>query len=375
MNKKMRELQAQILEKTKAAQALTEGESKDLAKAATVLDEIENLQKELDIEARLEEAKKATVTESTPVVETKASGVTAMTKMLKGQRLTEAEKALISGTDAANGENLLVPEDVRAAINELRKSYVSAKHLVNHETTDSLAGSVNYEAGVPAGLTDFDDGDAIAEETAVKFVKKSFTIGWRGKLIPVSRILLGSEKGGLLSYLDRWFVRNAVLSENAKIFATLKAGYASGTPKAIAGWKGLKKSINVDLDPSCKVDGIIITNQSGFAVLDEEEDSQGRPILQPNPANPTQKLFQGLPIHVFPDAQLANIDATHYPMIYGSVRAGATFVEHTALKFEVSDQYLFNKNQDCLRVIEGFDVMSTDTAAYIYGSFAATVKA
>ncbi len=375
MSKKIRELQAQILEKTNEAKGYTEGDNKDIAKAEAVLNEVDNLQKELDVEMRLENMKKAQVPATAePVTAQKADGFKVMAKAMKGQSLTESEKALITGDNAANNENYLVPDDVRAEINELRKSYVSAKNLVTVETTDALAGSVNYEQDTVAGLTSFDDGDDITEGTP-KFDKKSFKIGWAGKIIPVSRVLLGAEKAGLMNYLDRWFVKNATLSENAKIFDTLKSNYNSGTPTAISGWKALKKSINADLDPAAKIDGVIITNQSGFAVLDEEEDKNGRPILTPNPANPTQKLFQGLVVHVFPDAQLPNIDATHFPVIYGSTKAGATFVEHKGLQFAVSDQYLFGKNQDCLRVIEGFDVMGTDSSAYIYGSFSATVTA
>lgn len=372
MTKRMRELQALILAKSEEAKGyMTDGEGRDLTKAEKALDELDTLQKEYDLEARMEAAQKGQVPEDlTPV--TKASGYKAMAKMLRGQPLEEAEKALISGTDATSGENYLVPEDVRVGINELRKTYVSAKSLVTVETTDALAGSVNYESGTPAGLTAFDDGDAITEETNPAFIQKKFTIGWHGKLIPISRILLGAEKAGLMNYLNRWFVRNAVLTENADIFAALKAGYASGTPKAVAGWKALKKSITVDLDPSCLLDGVIVTNQSGFAALDAEEDADGQPVLQPNPANPTQKLFQGLTIHVFPDAQLPNIDTTHFPVIYGSLKAGCTFVEHQSLEFTLDGSYLFNKNQNCLRVIEGFDVMSTDTGAYVYGSFSAT---
>ena len=98
-------------------------------------------------------------------------------------------------------------------------------------------------------------------------------------------------------------------------------------------------------------------------------------MLQPNPMHPTQKMFQGLPIHVFPDAQLPNLDGTHFPMIYGSVKAGCTFVEHKALEFAASEHANFTKNQNTLRVIEGFDTMSTDTSAYVYGSFAASATA
>lgn len=376
MTKEMRELQALIVSKTAEAQSLTSGENKDIEKASTILDEVDKLQKEFDTMARLEAAKKAKAAElPAPDNKDEADGFKTIAKMLKGQNLTDAEKALITGTNAEAGENYLIPEDVKTAINERRKSYVSAKELVTVETTDSLSGSVVYEKGTPSGLTNFDDGDAIAEEANPEFDVIKFAIEHYGKVIPVSRILTGAEKAGLMGYIDRWFIKNAVISENADIFATLKAGYNSGAPKAVAGWKALKKSINVDLDPSCLIGGVIATNQSGFAALDEEEDNNGRPILQQNPANPTEKLFQGLPIKVYPDAQLPNIDATHFPIFYGNTKAGATFKEFAALEFAFSEHANFNKNQNTLRVIEGFDTISTDTSAYIYGSFAVTAKA
>lgn len=377
MNKRMRELQALITQKSAEATSLTEGENKDITKAQAILDEIKELQKELECLADLEKVNKGKVpADPVPGSEKKANGFNLIAKLLHRKSLDEVEKdALITGTNSANGETYLVPDDVRAEINELRKTYISAKSLVTVETTDSLAGSVTYEAGAPVGLADFDDGDAIDEETGVKFVLKKFTIAWKGKLIPISRVLLGAAKASLMNYLNRWFVRNAVITENKKIFDTLKAGYNSGTPKTVAGWKALKKSITVDLDPSCLINGVIATNQSGFACLDAEEDADGRPVLQPNPANPTEKLFQGLRVEVYPDAQLPNIDSTNFPMIYGDTKAGATFVEHQNLEFSISEHFLFNKNQNCLRVIEGFDVMSTDTSAYIYGSFSATPSA
>ena len=373
MNKKIREIKAEIAKLTDEAKGyMAEGEGRDLTKAEETLDKIDALQKECDLEIRMAEKAKGQVPVEQFKETDKVDGFTMIAKMMHRKGLDEREKAaLVTGTNSANGETYLVPEDVKAEINELRKTYISAKSLVTVETTDALAGSVNYEAGVPSGLSAFDDGDALVEEDGIKFVLKKFTIGWMGKIIPVSRILLGAAKAGLMNYINRFFVKNAILSENAKIFDVLKTGY--GEAKAIAGWKALKKSINKDLDPACLLGGVIVTNQSGFAALDEEEDKDGRPVLQPNPAHPTEKLFQGLPIKVYPDAQLPNIDATHFPIFYGDLKAGATFVEHEALEFAISEHFLFNKNQNCLRVIEGFDVMSTDTGAYIYGSFSATV--
>lgn len=377
MTKRMRELQTQMETLKKELDTyLAEGETRDLAKAEDAMTKFEAAQKEFELEEKADKIGKAHAPEATADLAEKVDGFKVLAKAIAGKRLTDVEKtALISGTDAAQGENYLVPADVRAEINELRKQYVSAKNLVTVIRTDSLTGSVNYENGTPAGLTNFDDGDAITEETAIAFAVETFAVKHYGKLVPVSRILLGAEKAQLMDYLNRWFVKNAVLTENAQIFAALKAGYASGTPKSIAGWKALKSSINKDLDPSAKLDGVIITNQSGWDCLDSEVDRDGRPILQPNPANATEKLYQGLPVHVFPDAQLANMGTTQsptFPMIYGSTKAGCTFVEHEALEFSVAEQYLFNYNQNCLRVIESFDVMSTDTGAYVYAAFTAT---
>lgn len=370
MNKRMRELQALIKSAMEAAQALIA--EKKLDDAETKLNEVDQLQKEYDLEARAFKMQKEEVPEA-PVVEKKVSGFQIIAKMLGKKALTDKEKsALLTGENAANSEGYLLPEDIKLEINELRKTYVSARDIVTVETTDALSGSVNYEASAPAGLTAFDDGDDITEETAPKFIRKLFAIKFFGKLIPISRILIGAERAGLMGYINRWFIKNAIITENAAIFAQLKAGYNDGTPKAIAGWKALKQSINVDLDPSCKLDGHIVTNQSGFAALDAEEDADGRPVLQPNPAHATEKLFQGLPVKVFPDAQLPNIDATHFPMIYGATKAGCTFIEYQGLTFDTSEHYLFGKNQNCLRVTEGFDVMGTDTSAYIYGSFTAS---
>ena len=61
MNKRMRELQAQIIAKTAEAQGFMNGENKDIVKANAILDEVDALQKEFDTEERLLKAGKAGV--------------------------------------------------------------------------------------------------------------------------------------------------------------------------------------------------------------------------------------------------------------------------------------------------------------------------
>ena len=99
--------------------------------AEKLLNEADELQKEFDLEARLEATKKTQLPDTAePVVDQKADGFKAMAKMMSGKALDEGEKALITGSNAVNGENYLIPDDVKAAINELRKSYISAKDII-----------------------------------------------------------------------------------------------------------------------------------------------------------------------------------------------------------------------------------------------------
>lgn len=376
MNKKMRELKAKMKLKLDAIKALNS--ETDAEAVAGLLDEMDELEKAYELEARIYEQEKGFAEEhmdEPPATgDEKLTGFGVLAKMFRGQQLSDGElelvtpsaevqKALITGGDAVNGENYLIPEDVRNEINELRRSYISAKSLTTVVPTESLSGSFVFEDGSPAGLTAFDDGDDIPEGDDPKFIKKTWTIGFHGKIIPVSNILTLAERAGLMAYLNKWFLKNAIITENAKIFASLADGK---TAKALSGWEALKESINKDLDPSCKIVGTIATNQSGFNYLDRQKDANGRPVLQPNPANSTDKVFQDMPVTVFSDAQLPNVNGAA-PIFYGATADGCWFIEFMSLLMAASAHAGFTKNQTHIRVIEGFAVMGADKGAYEYG--------
>ncbi|NLB90315.1 MAG: phage major capsid protein [Clostridiales bacterium] len=364
MTKKMRELQAKLKDLIAKAK-----EETDLEAKANLIAEANFVKAELVQETELFNMEKGLVPDDPDPVGKKvekASGFMAMLKAAGKKKLTEAEAALVTGNNAQDGENLLVPEDVRLKINENRRSFKAAKELVSVMPTDALTGEHNHEAGSPAGLIEFADGDEITEETNPKFIQKDFKIRFFGKLIPISNILKGAEEAGLMAYLNRWFIKNAIISENKEIFAKLKQGK---TAKALASWKVLKTSINKDLDPDARIDAVIVTNQSGFDILDSAEDKNGRPILQENPADKTKRTFQGLPVEVFSDAQLPNEGAKGSPIFYGNLKNAVWFYDYMKLEFATSEHFLFSKNQTTMRVIEGFDVIQADSADenYIFG--------
>lgn len=118
------------------------------------------------MQAKLEEINKLADNET-------EKAVAVLDKLLK--------KALTTGTNAANGENYLISEDVRTAINGLRRTYISAKELTTVIPTEVLSGPFVFEDGTPAGLVAFDDGGEIsANGGEPEFVSKSWSTKFSG---------------------------------------------------------------------------------------------------------------------------------------------------------------------------------------------------
>ncbi|MGR5861838.1 phage major capsid protein [Bacillus pacificus] len=65
----------------------------------------------------------------------------------------------------------------------------------------------------------------------------------------------------------------------------------------------------------------IFTNQDGFNYLDQLEDKNGRPLLQPDPTNPTRKkLFSGKPVIVLSNKTIATDKDGKAPFIVGDLK-------------------------------------------------------
>lgn len=354
MNKELRDMREAIQNKKTEAREFVNAKKIDEAKALT--DEIKDMEKEFDVKMALFEEEKAQV------------------QNVLAEKPKDPVKSFFNAllTGGTNGENLIVPEDIRTRINELRRQYKSARPYIGAYSTSTLTGSFVYEdITTITELTNFTDGADVPASNEPKFTNVSYSIKEYGALLPVSNILLQNETGGLMDYVGNWFNKKAVRTENAKIFTELKNGK---TVKTLADWKALKKSLNKDLDPTIAVDTVIITNQDGFDYMDAALDGQGRPVLQPDPTNPTVKRFMGYEVVVFSNAELPTTGTTtkYAPIFYGNTRAGVTFVDRNVYEVRASQEAGFSKNQTMIRVIEMFDVIGADKAAYQYGQFDVT---
>ncbi|KHO62677.1 phage major capsid protein, HK97 family [Thermoanaerobacter sp. YS13] len=364
MTRERRELLNKLQELETEAKELLKMDNPDVDKVEAITKEIRNVKVKLDALDELE--RDLSTSGMKKIGDDAVDGVKVFCKVLKGEPLTDVEAALL--TTGSDGESYLIPPDVKTKINELRRQYKSARPLIGSYPTNTLSGQLTYEdISTVTELTDFTDGQDLPTSNNPKFTVVNYSVKPYGAILPISRTLLQNETGGLLDYIGRWFNKKAVRTENKKIFATLQL---NKTPKELNGFKALKKSLNVDIDPALSSEIVIVTNQDGFAYLDDEVDSMGRPILQPDPTQPTQKLFMGYPVVVFSNTELPSITdstGTKAPIFYGALNEGAIFVDRGQYEFSSSEHAGFTKNQVFVRIIEYFDVIQADKDAYVYG--------
>lgn len=354
------------------AQNLINDKKVDEAKAKMA--EIEELkasieiQKQLDAEA-LQEVTNKIDNEKVDVkvenVKQTANALRAMIKAGMGRGLTEAENALLVPSTGAgdSGEGYLLPQDIKTIIQEKIRQYKSFRDVLGYIPTTALSGSFPVEDfETLTGLVDFTDGTDGTEPTDIKFTNVTFKLKSKGAILRLSNTLLQMTDNNLIQYIAGVFAKKAVITENTMAVSALKE---AKTVKDIADWQALKKSINVDLDEAIKLGAVIVTNQDGFNALDEQVDSTGRPILNPDPANATQKLFNGLPVHVFSNALLPSGEDSA-PIFYGNLAEAVKFVDNDSYSFATSEHAGFTSNVTVARVIEHVDVVQVDKSDKIY---------
>jgi len=288
----------------------------------------------------------------------------AILKASMGKSISEEERALLVG--GSNGEGYILPQDVKTKINTLIRQYKSFRDVLGYMPTTALTGSFpieNFET--VSELIDFTDGTDGTEADDVKFRNVPFALKEKGALIKLSNTLLAMTDNDLINYVAQIFAKKAMITENKMAITALKNGK---TVKAVADWKALKKSINVDLDEAVKYGLVVVTNQDGFDVLDSALDAQGRPVLQPDPTQPTRKLFMGFPVEVYSNSLLATTGTTtkKAPIYYGNLAEAVKFVDNGKYSFATSSEAGFKSNTTFARVIEYVDVIQVDSSDKIY---------
>lgn len=384
MNKRMRELIASMEAKQKEAKSFLEGEEKDLAKAETLLNEIEDMQKEYDLLERTMKMEKSNVDADEVIEEKKAADST----KAFADAARRGFKGMSEGTLTDGGYT--VPEDISTKIEHLREAKASLIDLVTVEKVNTNKGQRTYKTRAQqTGFTKVGEGGKIGGKNTPQFARYTYEIDKYAGYFPVTNELLEDSDAAIVSELTQWIADESRVTRNKLVIAALDEKYTRSeepaTAETIATLDDIKRILNVVLGQAFKATSTIVTNDDGLQWLDTLKDENGMYLLQPNPADPMQmRLCAGattVPVRVEPNADLPTDEANGVPFYIGDFKEGVIFFDRKLMTIKASDiaavtgLNAFEEDLTLFRAIEREDCVLRDEAAFVKGYFKAATQA
>lgn len=387
MNKKMREILAQIEAKTKEAKSYMEGENKDVAKANELMDAVDALKAEFETEKRIYEAEKAQGMTGAPEdpdkvgeAAKKLTGDVILAKEVRSIMTKVVDKDLQESVDADGGYT--VPEDIQTKVNRWPEIVYSFLDDISVENVSTNKGARTYQKKSDTeAFVDLDENGAITKKiTAPQFERITYAIQDRAGFMPVSNDLTADSDANISAIVTEWLGRANIATANEKIMGIIKAHKHAGQSTAkqieIAGMDGIKKVVTVTLGQAYKSGAKIITNDDGLNWLDTLKDEDGRYLLNPDPTDSAKLTLRCgtvvVPVKVVPNKAMPTT-GTKIPFVIGDLKAGIRKYNRQSMSLKASDVAVigdfnaFAMNMTLIRAIMRDDYKELDPDAYVYG--------
>lgn len=322
MNKKMREILAEIQSKTSEAKGYMDGENKDVDKFNALMDEVDKLQADFYAEKRLYDAEKLQGTQSAeaPVVDSVAEPkeVSQAKAFAKAVRSFITGKGLVEGVDADGGYT--VPEDVSTKVEHYKDVNYALEADIDVVSVSTNKGSRTYQKkGEVDTFVDIDENGTITEEIdAPKFERIPYAIQDRAGFMPVSNDLVEDSDANITDIVAQWLGKANVATTNKHVLAKV----AEKEQVDLTDIDGIKKALNVTLGQAYKDGAKIYTNDDGLNYLDTLKDANGRPLLNPDPTAPANLTLRCgttvVPVKVLPNKVFKTV-ANKIPFVVGNL--------------------------------------------------------
>lgn len=277
-----------------------------------------------------------------------------------------------SSTDSSgNAIGLTIPQDIQTAIHTLVRQYDALEQYVNVESVSTLSGSRVYEKWsdvTPLANLDADDA-AIGDNDDPKLAIVKYLIKRYAGISTVTNTLLNDTAENILAWLSSWIAKKVVVTRNKAIIAVMNAAPKKPT---IAKFDDVKDMVSTAVDPAVATTSFFLTNVSGLAVLNKVKDAMGNYLLQPDPTQSDVKVIDGKQVKVVADRWLPDVLGSH-PLYFGDLKQAVTLFDRQQLSLLSTNigAGAFEKDLTKIRVIDRFDVVATDTEAFVAGSFKA----
>ena len=330
MNKRMRELIAKIDQLTKQARAFMDGETKDTAKAAELMDQVDAIKQEYELEKRIFEQEKAENVpkekekEIEPQAEAKKTILDPFVALGKAAKAHFVVKDTLNETTPADG-GYTVPEDIQTKVEEFRDAKFSLLSLVRKESVTTKSGARTFKSRAQyTGFSEVGEGGKIGATETPKFQRLTYNIKKYAGYMPLTNELQEDSDANVGRIVVEWLGEESRATANKLILAAIK----TKTAVDLGDLKGIKKALNVTLGAAFKGSSKIITNDDGLQYLDTLEDQMHRPLLTPSPADPMKLVLAAgattVPVVVVPNNSLASTP-TYSASTDTTVTSGKTY--------------------------------------------------
>lgn len=271
----------------------------------------------------------------------KGAGIQSLSPLYEAER---AMKALSIGGGDTPGEDggFLVPIDFDTKVNELMKEYVDLSTLVTVEPVNVNDGWRVYDTtGTRTALTKVDEMGKITAGKQPSFKRIAYHCSKYADKLIISNELM-ADASSLITYLAGWWAPKLVMTKNDLILKLLNAlPFAALAGDTDADQiKALKTLLNTGLNTAHAKRATILTNAFGYNAMDNWADSNGRPILVPDPKTGDFSRFKGRPVQ-YADADLipaVTSSATSYVPIYvGDFKSFATLYLRQGTRIRSTD--------------------------------------
>ena len=327
MNKKMREIKAQIEVLKDEATKLYE--AKNLEGAEEKLSAIENLEREYKVAEKLFQSEREELTDGVVNQSKAVSKIKAFADNMKKIRNSMSEG---SNTDGG----YTVPEDISTDIEKLREAKFSLEQLVDVETVSKMSGRRTFKKrSSQTGFNKVGESGKIGAKATPQYDKIEYNIDKYAGVLPVTDDLLEDSDANIYNEIVSWIADESRVTRNKLILEQINS------------------------KEKTKIDGF----DSGLNYLDTLKDKNDNYLLSVNPADPMKRVLSAgstiIPIEVIPNVDLANANVytltsdtditagkTYYtrtgsgPYVYSAVETPAkaslsTYYEVTAVQYPI----------------------------------------
>ena len=423
---KIKALKAQLAQLTADAQkALNDEASKDVAKATELLDQAEEIEKEIAALERLLANEKQEVSDK--IDDSTQAETSAEKEFADAARAGfKVSKDMNEGTNADGGYT--VPEDIRTRVEQYRDAKFSLRKLVDVENVTTLTGRRTFQKR--AQQTPFSkvaEGGKFTKRATPQFEVMTYTIEKYGGYLAVTNELLDDSDANITKIMTEWIGDAARVTDNALILGKINTKDTT----TLATIDDVKYEVIVTLGQAFAATTKIVTNDEGLLWMDTLKDENKRPLLKEDVTNTLQsRLAVGtrlIPVDVLPKTDLPTeneysasedttvkagktyytrsgsgtaespyvytpvdeptgnpktssyyeVSALLIPMIIGDLKEGIKLFDRKSLQLKMSDVAVVGSGQDQLnayeedltliRAMERLDVEIKDAAAFVNG--------